>query len=437
MTNEQYLGICKLAVKNNGSALKYVKANKIEPEQYYEICKIALQHLVNISNSNEEIYKTCLVAVQIDSTLLYYVNELKSKITDDQYFEICKKAITSSYWNAFDIVIADNMTPEQYYEICKLAVTKYGTVLQYVNVIANKMTVEQYYKICKLAVKTNGIALQYVITDNININMTDYQKKKICKLALQNLENLSNSNEDIYETSLVAVKINGNLILSTDGSSNYVKCGGIMSNQNGTLTNFTSVANSTGLCFVDNGSLALISNSSERMRIDNSGNVGINTTTPIYNLQIGDNTNSNKIIATTNIHLTNNYFDSGAWGVRIAGFDNNSNGHDFKVLTRNAPYASFVESFTVTSSGNVGIGITNSNCRLYISSNLATSATVYAMRLSCGASTDGGGFGTLLGLGSEPNGWSKCAIGHTRTGPYDQGDIVFLTRATVDNAVVK
>jgi hypothetical protein len=212
MTNEQYLGICKLAVKNNGFALKYVKANKIEPEQYYEICKLALQHSVYISNSNEEIYKTSLLAVQIDGTLLYYVNELKSKITDDQYFEICKKAITSSYWNAFDIVIADNMTPEQYYEICKLAVTKYGTVLQYV--IANKMTIEQYYKICKLAVKTNGIALQYVITDNININMnmTDYQKKKICKLALQNLENLSNSNEDIYETCLVAVQIDGNLL---------------------------------------------------------------------------------------------------------------------------------------------------------------------------------------------------------------------------------
>jgi hypothetical protein len=56
------------------------------------------------------------------------------------------------------------------------------------------------------------------------------------------------------------------------------------------------------------------------------------------------------------------------------------------------------------------------------------------MRLSCGASTDGGGFGTLLGLGSEPNGWSKCAIGHTRIGAYDQGGIVFLTRATADNS---
>jgi hypothetical protein len=213
MTNEQYLGICKLAVQNNGSALKYVKANKIEPEQYYEICKLALQHL------REDIYKTSLVAVQIDGTLLYYVNELKSKITDDQYFEICKKAITSSYWNAFDIVIADNMTPEQYYEICKLAVTKYGTVLQYV--IANKMTIEQYYKICKLAVKTNGIALQYVITDNIN--MTDYQKKKICKLALQNLENLSNSNEDIYETCLVAVQIDGNLLYDINKLISYNK----------------------------------------------------------------------------------------------------------------------------------------------------------------------------------------------------------------------
>jgi hypothetical protein len=89
---------------------------------------------------------------------------------------------------------------------------------------------------------------------------------------------------------------------------------------------------------------------------------------------------------------------------------------------------------SLRSDGNVGIGKTNPNCRLYISANLAASATVYAMRLSCGTSTDAGGFGTLLGLGSEPNGWSKCAIGHTRTANYDQGDIVFLSRATADNA---
>ena len=86
------------------------------------------------------------------------------------------------------------------------------------------------------------------------------------------------------------VKMNGNLILSTDGASNYVKCGGIMSNQNGTLTNFTSVANNAGLCFVNSGSLALISNSAERMRIDNNGNVGIGVSSISSKLHIVETT---------------------------------------------------------------------------------------------------------------------------------------------------
>jgi hypothetical protein len=198
--------ICKLAVQNNVSALQYVLANNMKPIEYYEICQEALQHLNNLSN--EDIYKIYLVAVKNDGTLLYYVNKLKSNITDDQYFKICKQAVQTSYWNAFNIVIADNMTLEQYYKICKLAVANYGTVLQYVNVNAkaNKMTVEQYYKICILAVQSNGFALKFVKTEKNN----DYQNYKICQEALQHLDNLSK--EDIYETSLVAVKINGNLL---------------------------------------------------------------------------------------------------------------------------------------------------------------------------------------------------------------------------------
>ena len=176
--------------------------NKTYMEEYFILLLEALQNSENMSN--KEIYKTSLLAVKIDGTALYYVNKLKSKITDDQYFEICKQAIQSSYWNAFNIVIADNMTPEQYYEICELAVTKYGTVLEYVKI--NKMELEQYYKICKLAVQTNGFALHFVITDN----MTDNQKQLICQEALQHLDNLSN--EEIYKTFLVAVKIDGNLL---------------------------------------------------------------------------------------------------------------------------------------------------------------------------------------------------------------------------------
>jgi len=202
-----------------------------------------------------------------------------------------------------------------------------------------------------IALTTNGSEkLRVDSSGNIGIGKTNPMYK---------LDIFGNNGED-------NVKMNGNLILSTDGSSNYIKCGGIMSNQNGILTNFSSVSNNAGLCFINSGSLALISNSAERMRIINNGNIGINTTTPIYNLQIGDNTNTNQIISTTNIHLTNNNFDSGNFGVRIAGIDNGTNGHNFKVLTRNTSIGTFTESFTVSSSGYVGIGITQPNASLHV-----------------------------------------------------------------------
>jgi len=227
------------------------------------------------------------------------------------------------------------------------------------------------------------------------------------------------------------VKINGNLILSTDGSSNYIKCGGIMSNQNGTLTNFSSVSNNAGLCFINSGSLALISNSAERMRIDNSGNIGINTTSPIYNLQIGDNANSNKIIATTNIHLTNNYFDSGAWGVRIAGIDNNSNGHDFKVLTRNTGTGTFIESFTVTSSGNVGIGITNPSNILQIgnSGRLRIANTISDYTLLGTADSDGATNTRIVVSGNTRSG----SLGNIEYIATSTGSHIWITGSTTEN----
>jgi hypothetical protein len=54
------------------------------------------------------------------------------------------------------------------------------------------------------------------------------------------------------------------------------------------------------------------------------------------------------------------------------------------------------------------------------------------MKTSGGSYQDTGNFGTLLGLGTEDGGFSKCAIGHVRTAAYDVGDIVFLTRNSAD-----
>jgi hypothetical protein len=40
----------------------------------------------------------------------------------------------------------------------------------------------------------------------------------------------------------------------------------------------------------------------------------------------------------------------------------------------------------------------------------------------------------LIGLETEAAPLATCAIGHMRTGNYDQGDIVFLNNASTDTA---
>ena len=199
------------------------------------------------------------------------------------------------------------------------------------------------------------------------------------------------------------------------------------------------------------------------------GNVGIGTTDPKSHLEVVGKANIHNgspvgyfymqsgslTIGGTNANYGGQYYTGGSWiGTNTAGLlmecsDNTEIVvHDYNTKLASLMYYEGAGTnritigrdmgwgaiTTVAINGNVGIGKLLTNCRLYISANLATSATVYAMRLSCGTSTDNGGFGTLLGLGSEDSGWSKCAIGHTRMSSYDQGDIVFLTRATADNA---
>ena len=94
--------ICKLAVKQEGRALKYVK------EQTEELCKLAVEQdglaLCYVKNQTEEI---CKLAVQQDGYALQYVKE--------QTEELCKLAVQRDRW-------ALRFVKNQTEELCKLAV---------------------------------------------------------------------------------------------------------------------------------------------------------------------------------------------------------------------------------------------------------------------------------------------------------------------------
>jgi hypothetical protein len=162
----------------------------------------------------------------------------------------------------------------------------------------------------------------------------------------------------------------------------------------------------------------------ERMRVNVNGNVGIGTTNPQTKLDIFDATNPKIFL---NQNGTTRCFISGT----SSGLDLGNDVGTSKII-RFMP--DNVERMRINSSGNAGLGITNPNCRLYISTNAGNNVNSFAIRVSSGGGTDGSGFATLIGLGAESGGWSKCAIGHTRTNGYDVGDIVFLNRGTIDNA---
>ena len=97
----------------------------------------------------------------------------------------------------------------------------------------------------------------------------------------------------------------------------------------------------------------------------------------------------------------------------------------------------------LTGTPNISVGTLTTNedsnikSSLTINTNKATTGTTtIGLKVHCGNQIDGGGAAPgapfLIGLGTEPAAWAKCAIGHVRTSTYDQGDIVFLNRNSND-----
>ena len=155
------------------------------------------------------------------------------------------------------------------------------------------------------------------------------------------------------------------------------------------------------------------------MRIDSSGNVGINEDSPdtILHIQQPSNDRAGGIYSQVN---------GGSYGISMFV---NSGGYG--IIGGNGTYPNDVISMDFNNA-YVGIGI-SPQFKLHVIGASATEATV--ARFAKGNFADTGGHTTIIGLGTENTAtWTKAALAFERTSSYDTGKIHFLQDNTFDTS---
>jgi len=149
------------------------------------------------------------------------------------------------------------------------------------------------------------------------------------------------------------------------------------------------------------GAIALSTAGSERMRVDQNGNVGIGTTSPGAKLQVGDGTfDANaRVFHSDNTYTemrgygivtnrTTNYYRPTADKTQVLAIGND--GNTWNYISHNANYHTFstdlAERMRIDLGGNVGIGTTSPTQMLHVTGNARVTGAYYDSNNSSGTS---------------------------------------------------
>ena len=216
-------------------------------------------------------------------------------------------------------------------------------------------------------------------------------------------------------------------VVSNAGADNIVMC----ENNSASIQMFMQATSGTGsVGTLTNHDVQFLANNSEKMRIDSSGNVGIGTTSPDYNLQIEDDTSSvNLSLRSGTASNSRIYF--GDSGSAVIGQIVYRNGNDSMAFETNGS-----EAMRIDSSNNVGIGTVSPNAILDVEGaniNFASSENGILNVFSNDATAVNKGGSISLGGNSESGSLGFAMIKGAKEST-DAGYLAFGTRSAAANS---
>ena len=152
---------CLSVVKKNGNELKFVNPEQFTNDQYFNICKTAIEkEIFSLASADDEALNTkqylelCEISLKSLPAIIHLIN--RDKIPARLLHSWDRKAIEKSpHW-------LRNITYSQhYYGLCLKAVKKDGKNLEFVNYL--RLSPEEYAAVCKAAVNQTNEAEQFVV----------------------------------------------------------------------------------------------------------------------------------------------------------------------------------------------------------------------------------------------------------------------------------